>query len=343
MTYLTLDSYKRAPCRDRRCARVEPKFHGKTRSCVSDTFHLIMNLQRTPPQATLTGASGSGGGSTPNLTTIDYDSTGNVNTRKRKERSEQEEYKNDFENFRSEIMNFFKEFAATQNSNSSIIREEIAEIRDEIKTIKSITENYAQQLEQVKEDIKNIKNDYSMTQEKMKNLEKEISDIKSADCSDNLTSKSSLPCQEHLILELQERSERAKNLVVTGITEINDKNYNTRGNHDIEEFMNLVTLVLGDCPKPSKSMRLGRYIPGKDRPLKICFDDGVTPKLLLKNKAKFPENIRIYYDQTPAQKNHLQTVKNELKKRLENGETDLIIKYIKGIPRIVKDKINKKN
>ncbi|KAL0852557.1 hypothetical protein ABMA27_016976 [Loxostege sticticalis] len=277
-----------------------------------------MNLQRTPPQATLTGASGSGGGSTPNLTTIDYDSTGNVNTRKRKERSEQEEYKNDFENFRSEIMNFFKEFAATQNSNSSIIREEI--------TIKSITENYAQQLEQVKEDIKNIKNDYSMTQEKMKNLEKEISDIKSADCSDNLTSKSSLPCQEHLILELQERSEGAKNLVVTGITEINDKNYNTRGNHDIEEFMNLVT-----------------YIPGKDRPLKICFDDGVTPKLLLKNKAKFPENMRIYYDQTPAQKNHLQTVKNELKKRLENGETDLIIKYIKGIPRIVKDKINKKN
>lgn len=301
-----------------------------------------MSLQRTPPQASLTGGSGSGSGSVPNLTTFDDDTVGYINTRKRKERSEQEEYKNDFQSFRSEIMLFLKEFATAQNSNFSIIREEIAEIKDEMKTIKSMTENYAQQLEQVKEDIKNIKIDNSMTQEKIKNFEKEITEIKCIDFSNNSTSKSP-PCHEHLLLELKERSERAKNLVITGITEINDKNYKIRSNHDIEEFFKLATAVHGDCPKPNKSIRLGKYVPGKDRPLKICFSDTMTPKLLLKNKSKFPENIRIYYDQTPAQKKYLQSIKSELEKRLKNGETDLTIKHIKGTPQIVKDIYNKKN
>lgn len=302
-----------------------------------------MNLQRTPPHTTLTRGSGSGSGSVPNLSTYEDDSINNINTRKRKERCEQEEYKNDFDSFRAEIMLFFQSFAETQNKTISDIRSEISEIKDEIKAIKSVTENFALQLDQINDDIKNIKSDNTITQHKIKKIENELSQLKTRETTDHTTSKSLPLSHENLILELKERSEREKNIVIIGIPEKNDKNYIARRTHDIEEFSKLTLPVLKDCPKPTNAVRLGKYVPGIDRPLKIYYHNSEIAKLILQNKTKFPENVKIYSDQTPAQKRYLQSVKKELSERLENGEEHLIIKYIKGIPRIVKNKTFQKN
>lgn len=302
-----------------------------------------MSLQRTPPQATLTGGSGGGSGSLPNLITYEEDSIDYVNTRKRKERCEQEEYKNDIASLRADIMIYFKEMSKTQNENLKIIREEMREIKDEIKAIKSVTENFTQQLKEVNDDIKNIKLNNTATQEKICHLEKEISQLKTKDNSDNLMAESPLLKCENLIQELKDRSDREKNIIITGIPEKTDKHFNVRRIHDIEEFTKLATSVIVDCPKPVKSMRLGKYVPGKNRPLKISFNKNDTPKLLLQNRAKFPDTVKIYSDQTPTQKQYLQSVKEELKRRLDEGEKDLIIKYIKGIPSIIETKTNQKN
>lgn len=302
-----------------------------------------MSLQRTPPRTTLISESGGGSGSVPNLSTYGDDSFTNINFRKRKERSEEQEYKKDFEIFRSEIMSFFKEFAKTQNENLSNIKEELSEIKGEIKTIKSATENFAQQLNQINNDIENLKSNNTTTQEKIKDLEKEISLLKCSEVSHHSTSKTPPLNHENLILELKERSNREKNIVIVGILEKNDKNYKVRQSHDMEAFIKLATLVIGNCPTPTKTMRLGKYVADKHRPLKICFDNNETPKILLRNKAKFPEDIKIYSDQTPAQYEYLQSVKEELERRSQNGEKDLTIKYFKGIPRIIVNKVDQKN
>ncbi|KAL0859560.1 hypothetical protein ABMA27_010702 [Loxostege sticticalis] len=292
-----------------------------------------MSLQRTPPQATLTGGSGGGSGSLPNLITYEEDSIDYINTRKRKERCEQEEYKNDIASLRADIMIYFKEMSNTQNENLKIIREEMREIKDEIKAIKSVTENFTEQLKEVNDDIKNIKLNNTTTQEKICHLEKEISHLKTKVNSDNLMAKSPLLKCENLIQELKDRSDREKNIIITGIPEKTDKHFNVRRIHDIEEFTKLATSVIVDC----------KYVPGKNRPLKISFNKNDTPKLLLQNRAKFPDTVNIYSDQTPTQKQYLQSVKEELKKRLDEGEKDLIIKYIKGIPSIIETKPNQKN
>ncbi|KAL0819432.1 hypothetical protein ABMA28_007537 [Loxostege sticticalis] len=288
-----------------------------------------MSLQRTPPQATLTGGSGGGSGSLPNLITYEEDSIDYINTRKRKERCDQEEYKNDIASLRADIMIYFKEMSKTQNENLKIIREEMREIKDEIKAIKSVTENFTQQLKEVNDDIKNIKLNNTATQEKICHLEKEISQLKTKDSSDNLIAESPLLKCENLIQELKDRSDREKNIIITGIPEKTDKHFNVRRIHDIEEFTKLATSVI--------------YVPGKNRPLKISFNKNDTPKLLLQNRAKFPDTVKIYSDQTPTQKQYLQSVKEELKRRLDEGEKDLIIKYIKGIPSIIETKTNQKN
>ncbi|CAH2098510.1 unnamed protein product [Euphydryas editha] len=136
---------------------------------------------------------------------------------------------------------------------------------------------------------------------------------------------------ENLILELKDRVEREKNLIIVGIAEKNDKKLNARRTYDDSEVIKLLTIVSKDVPKPIKCMRLGKYVPNKNRPIKVYFSNSETPKQLLRHKRNLPQNIQMYNDQTPKQKQYIQSLKNELQTRQESDEQDLIIKYIKGI------------
>lgn len=55
-----------------------------------------------------------------------------------------------------------------------------------------------------------------------------------------------------------------------------------------------------------------------------------------KKKTVKLDNIKIYSDQTVCQRKHLERLKEELKTRIAKGESDLLIRYVKDIPRIVK-------
>lgn len=306
-----------------------------------------MNLQRTPPSSILTSGSESAGGSVPNLPTVADGSFIGINPRKRKERTEEQDYQTDFTSFRNDIMKFLEDFGRTQNENFTHIRQEISEIKNEIKTIKSTTESFTQQFEKINNDIQNIKLTSNTTQDKIKIIETEISQIKDQQYAASSTPKPpplpSILGREDLILELKDRCDREKNIVVVGILEKNDKNLYSRRIYDNEQVMKVISPLYENCPVPNKTIRLGKYIPNKSRPVKIYFESTDTPRHLLRNKTKLPENIQMYADQTPTQRQYLQSVKEELNERTDNGEKDLIIKYIKGTPRIVINKANPKN
>lgn len=301
-----------------------------------------MSMQRTPPHATLISGSESGSGSVPNLSTYcNEDFYSNVNSRKRKERTEENDYKKDFTQFRMEMMQFLEEFGKTQNNNLNLIREEISEIKNEIRTIKSTAENFTSRFEHLNTEIENIKAKTTTTEDKIKHIENEITQIKGNQHNSSSTSKFPDPCPENLILELKDRCDREKNIIIVGISELNDKNSKSRRDYDYEKVLNLITQLHDNCPKPIKTIRLGKYIPSKSRPIKVCFDNTHTPKCLLRSKTKTTENIYIYSDQTPRQKKYLQILKEELNKRTEDGEKNLTIRYIKGVPTITV--LNQKN
>lgn len=45
----------------------------------------------------------------------------------------------------------------------------------------------------------------------------------------------------------------------------------------------------------------------------------------------------MYSDQTPSQRKLMLNLQKELAHRIQNGEPNLVIKYVKGIPKIMKD------
>lgn len=294
--------------------------------------------------------SGNEFGSAPNLSTCiddieeDIPRQINLRQRKRKERTTNEqEYKQDFKIFERKIMKFLENFGMAQNETLQIIREEISQVKDDMKTIKAVTETYSQQFTQINTELENIKTNNKNTSEKIRGIEEEIQKIKNQQHSDKsgqtnfnpLPPPSPFVNHENLILELKDRCDREKNIVVAGVTEKNDKSFRERQNHDSEEITKMLVLLNENCPRPIKTLRLGKYTPGKNRPIKVTFTSNDTPKLLLRNKAKLPENIQIYSDQTPTQQRYLKSLKEELKRRLETGEKDLIIRYLRGVPRII--------
>lgn len=304
-----------------------------------------MNIQRSPPESKLTTGSDQSGS---DLTSTYYDNEDStppyyVNLRKRKERPEESDYNQSLERFRNDIMKFMEDFGKQQNENLKQIRDEISEIKNEIKTIKLNSEHFTEKIDLINTEIENIKIDNNITQQNFKRLEEEINQIKNNQPTDTQTIKSPVAHNEDIIQELKDRCEREKNVIIVGISETINANSNARQKYDYEEVTKLITTFTADIPNPIKCMRLGKYVPNKCRPIKVCFANTDAPKYLLRNKNKLPENIQIYSDQTPTQKKILQSIKEELNTRIESGEKDLTLKYIKGIPTIVINKNNQKN
>lgn len=341
MTYLP-----RASAAPRTAASKESRCYFSSHSLYTTVqYDDTMNPQKTLPSTTLTSGSESVGGSVPNLSTFgDNDFQGSITQRKRKERTEETDYKENFTKFRNEIMTFLKDFGKTQNENINHIREEILEIKNEMRTIKLATENFSKQFEQIQSEIESIKSNNNKTQDKIKLIENEISTIKDIQNTGEIsTNKSPVLCNENLIHELKDRCDREKNIIIVGISEISDKNSKARRSYDNNEVIKLMRSLYEDCPTPIKSIRLGKYVPNRNRPMKSYFNNTDTPKILLRNKKKSPENIQIYADQTSKQIKYLQLLKEELNRRTENGEQNLIIKYTKGIPTIITNETNQKN
>lgn len=292
-----------------------------------------MATQQTSLSGNITSGSG-GGGSTSNLSNFEEeDRPIGIRPRKRKERSIEYEFKRELADFRREITKFFQDFAATQNETLSHIRQEVTELTNEIKCIKNTTEKLNLKYETLQQEVENIKSENQVLQDRLQQSEQINISATAASSVKSLS-----PTHEDLMLELKDRCEREKNVVLIGINEICDKSYAARRKHDDCETFKIITSLFEQCPKPIKTMRLGTYNPGKNRPLKVCFESTTIPKQLLRNKSKLPNNFRLYADQTPSQKNYLKRLSEELQKRKENGETDLTIKYIQGVPKIIKSK-----
>lgn len=88
--------------------------------------------------------------------------------------------------------------------------------------------------------------------------------------------------------------------------------------------------------------RLGKYDPSrpKPRPIKVKLSSEELLYSCLKNGKKLKSHtdfsqIIISNDRTPLQQEEYRSRRAELQQRINNGETDIKIKYIKGIPKIV--------
>lgn len=232
----------------------------------------------------------------------------------------------------TEVKSEMASLRASHEQTKNIITSNVADISSQIQDMKSTALNITSEHGNIKNQLTQVELKISNTEDKIKKLENNLIDLKLSPLSTEIQTNQ-LSVNEQIIHEVQERNKRQNNIIVIGIPEQNAQNSQERIRKDesaVLEITSKITVV-----KPIKIYRIGKYNAGKTRRIKVCFNTSEPAMLLLRNREKIPDNIKIFSDQTPAQQKYFQAIKNELTNRINKGESELTIKYINGIPTIV--------
>lgn len=140
--------------------------------------------------------------------------------------------------------------------------------------------------------------------------------------------------KEEIITESIERSFRATIVILMNVPE-NSETGDVNLANDILEVIDSSAVVT-----PENVTRLGKTSNNYPRLLRIRFNTIEMAKLVLKKRNRLItdsrfKNIRIKDDKTKQQQTYLHELNNELKRRRENGENSIAIKYVDNIPRII--------
>lgn len=143
--------------------------------------------------------------------------------------------------------------------------------------------------------------------------------------------------------EMQDRTSRANNVILYNLKESSSDETAARIAHDkiqVRDILQQLTVEGGDY----RVVRMGKLAnQNKPRPVKVIFSNSNVVHNCLKNKKKLAGNIYLNADLTPMQRKQFQQCRMELQARKANGEDDLIIRYIKGAPKLLKASKQPKN
>lgn len=142
--------------------------------------------------------------------------------------------------------------------------------------------------------------------------------------------------EEYLIQEICDRSDEENNIIIAGIAEAPAGKFEERQECDTLAVLNALKSITTDAPQPIKFLRLGKFKVGSNRPIKVCFSSPDISKNILRNRKNSKNNdFKVFADLTQAQQAHLKELKEKLSSRQKNGEENLTIKYVKGVPKII--------
>lgn len=128
--------------------------------------------------------------------------------------------------------------------------------------------------------------------------------------------------------ELLERQKRSNNIVIFNLPVKED---------DKRDAGKLLSDLANRNINILKSARVGKTNKNGFKALKVTLSNHDDVDNVLKAKRTLKgKNIYINTDLTHLQRTNLNELKMEMESRKKNGEEDLIIKYVKGIPKLVK-------
>ncbi|KAK9882568.1 hypothetical protein WA026_022196 [Henosepilachna vigintioctopunctata] len=139
----------------------------------------------------------------------------------------------------------------------------------------------------------------------------------------------------NMFQELPERTNRARNIMIFNVEGSNFNKVKDRASHDKSQILELLT-KLDVEPVDFRVYRIGRT--SLPRPVKVIFNNPSLPAEILRKKFKLiPSGVKIKNDLTQFQRIQMKEVYAELKRRKENGEEGLIVRYRNNAPVIMKE------
>lgn len=140
-----------------------------------------------------------------------------------------------------------------------------------------------------------------------------------------------------MLAEMEERKVRSKNVILLNVPECNSNSTAECITEDKKQVMSTLSLMNAEINfDEMKIYRIGRKILDNVRPIKIELKDTMQAKQFIFNKTRLPNGIRLKPDRTLQQRQQLTDLWNKMEERKKKGETDILIKHINGIPKIVK-------
>lgn len=289
-----------------------------------------MSLLRSPNEGR--------GGSQPDLSKCSDDDYANAkpqkNIRKRKVPMPEFDMKQEFESFRNEMKSFLSSFAEIQKEGTYKLQRDMTEIKEQLYTIKVSMDVVIEDQHKMKVELEQLKTLCNTNEHSIKKLQTDVNMSKTSRSSSSQAQAASFTYEE-VLSECQERTQRQKNIIILGIPEPSTQDKNERFEYDRNEVLKVINNIYKNCPDPIKIFRIGKNTPGRNRLIKVCLESEQEALKLLRNRGNLQNNIKIYSDQTPNQQNHLKLLREELTQRLQSGEANLAIKYIRGTPKII--------
>lgn len=287
-----------------------------------------MSLLRSPTGSDLVTAMS---GSQPNLTNERINP--NITLRsKRKFVNDNDWIKTDMAELKkqlSDVMNVLVLSRNEQIENINKICQDMSDIKDQLTNMKSTLDTVVTEQKNLKSRLNTVETTALCMEGKITKIEDNIAKLKIETADQQKTT-------EEIITEIHERAIRRKNIIIEGIPEVQSKFVSDRLKHDKDKCLSVLKHFISDCPNPEKLFRIGKYNPNQNRPIKLSLSTEELVKTVLTNRNKHGiDNIKIYSDQTKLQRENIKKLKDEIKRRVKEGETDLRIKYIRGAPRII--------
>lgn len=209
-----------------------------------------------------------------------------------------------------DVMNLLKSLEEKQDNGLKIINSKLSNNDDNFKILKKSLEDLTISFNSLKNENESLKNDVNVLRVRVQTLE-----------SGNLQ-------KIDLVNEATDRLSRSRNLLFFNIPEDSQVN-DTMAVNSIISAMDLKLSV-------ANVNRIGNS-SSKNRPLRVVFSDISDVSSLLKSKVKLRKadqykHVWINSDLTFTQREHMKSLRQELSRKREIGESNWIIKYTSGIP-----------
>ena len=216
--------------------------------------------------------------------------------------------------------------ARTTRSNSqtnftlSDMKELLERSKNEtIAEMKLQTDRIADTVMQILSRLEDLEASNVRLQKKNQELELELEHLKS-ECRDGYAAVAD---------EVYQRSRRERNLIISGVPESNIGTIGEREQAD-ESFCRRLFADLSTSVDFEKATRIGRSRNGRSRLLRVRFQKTEDKFRILRTckelrKHEEYKNVFINLDRTPLEQRIDKRLRDELIKRREGGETDLVI------------------
>lgn len=144
---------------------------------------------------------------------------------------------------------------------------------------------------------------------------------------------------DEVVSEIAERQRRSRNVMIFGVAEAQGSGAEERKAAD-NQFVTTLFSFLGSNVTVVKVLRVGTFTQDRKRPLKVVVNSEGDVLNIIRGARRLRENVdyrgvSVSFDRTPRQISQYKEVKRQLDNRKADGERNLKLRYVSGVPKIV--------